>query len=115
MVIVIRIILLLLPVVMLIFWLRWRAQKNAEGDIDEGDVRFLRVGLIAFALMLLAFGLSLRFSEDTAVKGGIYVPAHMENGVLIPAHFEAKKPQEAPPERNETEAVDDNDNDNKPS
>ena len=87
MAVVLRIILLLLPVVVLIYWLRWRARKKAQGELSDEDVRALRLVLVAAVITLLAGGLTLRFLDDSGSPKGIYVPARVENGVLIPGHF----------------------------
>jgi len=101
-VILIRVILFLLPIVMLIYWLRWRARRKA-GEDDDGDVRNLMLMLIVFALTLLGAGLALRFTAEDSMPGDVYVPARMENGVLVPGHFEGTETQNDGTEDKEAE------------
>jgi len=119
MIIVIRILLLLLPVVGLLFWIRARARKSAGGDISEDDVKHLRLGLIGLVVLLLIAGLGIRMT-DTRGDGGagaeIYVPARVENGKTIPGHFVKVAPEPTPSDEDTTETPDDSeDSDNSPS
>jgi hypothetical protein len=87
MVILLRIMMLLLPVVLVILWLRWRAKKNSEGGVTDADQAKMRVSLLIVIVALLGTGLALRFTDDSGSPSGRYVPARVEDGKLIEGHF----------------------------
>lgn len=104
MAIVIRIILVLLPVIALILWLRWRSKRDLGEEIREIEARRLRIGMTVLTVMLLLTGLAFRFMDGTSGEvDQVYVPARVENGVLIPGKFVPKDeaPKEAPEEDGE--------------
>ncbi|PCI61111.1 MAG: hypothetical protein COB37_08670 [Kordiimonadales bacterium] len=87
MAILIRILLLLLPMVGLIMWLRWRARRKAGEEISDGEYLRLQITLGGIAVMLLVAGLSLKFIGDSGAAGQVYVPAKIVDGQLIEGHF----------------------------
>lgn len=88
MAVVLRILLVLLPIMALILWLRWRAKRDLGEEIRELEVKRLRVGMSILTAALLLTGLAFRFLDDTSGEiDQVYVPARMENGVLIPGKF----------------------------
>lgn len=95
MVILIRVLLLLLPVVGLLFWIRARARKNAGGEMSDEDVRHLRFGLIGLVVLILVAGIGIRMTENSGTEGEFYVPARVENGKTIPGHFVDEDPKKA--------------------
>lgn len=89
MIILIRILLIILPIALLIVWMRWRAKVSAGGEIPEDETRRLRRTLIVIIVALVATGFSLKIFDDGGSVDGVYVPARMENGILIPGHFDS--------------------------
>lgn len=91
MVIVLRIIMLLLPLVALLMWLRWRAKRGLEPEDLVLEQRKLRNGLLAVVLSFLAAGLLLRvFDPDVGDTDSVYIPAHEVDGKLVPGRFVPK-------------------------
>lgn len=87
-IIIMRLLLLALPVIALILWLRWRARRVAADGPMDGDVR----ALIRSLLILLAIGLAAAIGlytldDNQAPAGQIYVPPQVVDGELIPGHF----------------------------
>jgi len=91
MVILLRILLVLLPIVLLVVWLRWRSKVNRGGDIPEAEVKSLRQTLIVLLITLFGVGVGLKLTGSNDIDG-IYVPARVVDGKLIPGYF---KPNEA--------------------
>jgi len=87
MVIVLRILLILLPVALLIIWLRMRIKKKAGQEITDKELARTRWGLLALVLTILAVGIGLKLTDTSADTAQVYVPARVENGELIPGHF----------------------------
>ncbi len=92
----IRIVLLLLPLVGLIFWIKSRARRGASGELSEDDIKHLRLGLVGLVILLLVAGLGIRMTEDSSNGDGRYVPARVENGKTIPGHFVVDEPEAKP-------------------
>ncbi|MBL4836600.1 MAG: hypothetical protein JKY34_03395 [Kordiimonadaceae bacterium] len=89
MIILIRILLVILPIALLIVWMRWRAKVSAGGEMPENETRRLRRTLIIIIVALVATGSSLKIFDGGGSVDGVYVPARMENGILIPGHFDS--------------------------
>lgn len=87
MVILLRILLVLLPIVLLLVWIRWRSKVNAGGEIPESEVRTLRHSLVAIVVAIIGVGVGLKMFDDSGDVDGVYVPARVENGKLIPGYF----------------------------
>ncbi|MCK0068564.1 hypothetical protein [Kordiimonas laminariae] len=87
MAIFIRILLLILPVVLVLLWVRWRIKKNSEEGLSDKDAKQLRIGLISVIIGLVVAGIGLRFTDDSGDVDKVYVPAYMENGKLVPGGF----------------------------
>ena len=87
MALVIRILLLLLPVVLVLLWVRWRMKKNSEEGLTDKDAKQLRLGLVSVIIGLVLAGVGLRFTDDSSDANKVYVPAYMENGKLVPGGF----------------------------
>ena len=99
MVVMLRVLLVLLPVVALILWLRWRHKRDLGDEVRELEAKRLRVGMTILTVALLLTGLGFRFLDDTSGDvDEVYVPARVENGVLIPGKFVPKDqvPEEVP-------------------
>ncbi len=76
--------LFLLPFV--IYALYLFATRKTVGTRDDWTLKV--VGWLALAgAVLIVVVLLLFIHFDTSPPGGVYVPAHMENGVLIPGQF----------------------------
>ena len=92
MVILLRLLLVILPVIMLLFWVRWRMKSAANGEVPESETKAMRRGLIVALISMVGIGASLKLLEDDAVTDGVYVPARVENGKVIPGHM-APRPE----------------------
>lgn len=91
MIVVLRIILLLLPLVALLLWLRWRSKRGMEAEVLEVEQRRLRNGLLAVAVGFLLAGLMLRiFDPDAGDTDSVYIPAHEVDGELVPGRLVPK-------------------------
>lgn len=90
-----RIMLVLIPVLALVLWIRWRMKRDLDAETREAEFRNLRVGMVVLLLALVATGIGLRFFDN---GGGavdqVYVPARVEDGKLIPGHYISKEEAE---------------------
>tara|TARA_R110002072_G_scaffold92461_1_gene205773 strand:- start:126 stop:458 length:333 start_codon:yes stop_codon:yes gene_type:complete len=102
MVILLRVLLVLLPIILLLVWVRWRSKVNNGGEIPESEVKSLRLSLFAIVIAIMGVGIGLKLSDESGDVDGVYVPARVENGTLIPGYF---KPQES--DKKETPSTDD--------
>lgn len=87
MVILLRILLVLLPIILLGVWIRWRSKVNKGGEIPESEVKSLRRTLIVLVLTIVGVGAGLKLSDESGDVDGTYVPARVEDGKLIPGYF----------------------------
>lgn len=94
--IVLRLVLILVPVIGLVFWIRWRARKKAGEEITDADTRRMQLGLIGLIVLLLVTAFAIRMADTGGSPTGRFVPAHVENGVTIPGHFVDDEAEEAP-------------------
>lgn len=88
-IILIRLLILLLPILLYLGWRmlshRRAIARGAPGlDLTEGPWGWLLAG--GFVLVVLSFFVWAFTSGDE--PGGVYVPAHYEDGQLIPGHIE---------------------------
>lgn len=86
-VIILRILLVLLPVLLLVWWLRGRAKRAKGEQIQDKDLKRARLTLLGFVVLIAALGLALKFSDDSGETDLVYVPAKVVDGKLIPGHF----------------------------
>ena len=106
-VIIVRIILLLLPLIGVIYFLRWRYRLKVSGEeASDEDIVKVRTILITIFVSLLLLGLLLRFFDTTTTdRDKIYVPPHVENGKMVPAEYidrpKAEKSQKKPKPENQ--------------
>lgn len=112
MIIVIRVLLLLLPVVGLLFWIRARARRSANGEFSDEDVKHLRLGLVGLVVLLLIAGIGIRMTDTSGGEGEFYIPARVENGKTIPGHFVTEDPDKKPDEEGSAENADEGENSN---
>lgn len=93
MAILIRVILLLLPIIALLLWLRWRSKRDLDEATKEAEFRRFRIGLLILVSLMTVTTVAWRFTDDRT--GGIdevYVPARVDDdGNLIPGHFVPKE------------------------
>ena len=103
MAIVFRILLILIPIVAVILWLRWRASETMDEEDREAELKRLKVVLIALVMALFGLGLSFRAMDDTSGDvDQVYVPARVEDGKVIPGKFVPRDEAEALKEKPET-------------
>ena len=94
MIIILRLLLVILPVALLLFWVRWRMKNAAGGEIPESETKAMRRWLIVALVSMVGIGFSLKLVEDDTVTDGVYVPARIEDGEVIPGHM-APAPDES--------------------
>ncbi len=108
MVIFLRILLVLLPIILLVVWVRWRSKVNKGGEIPESEIKSLRRTLAVLVVTIIGVGIGLKLSDESGDVDGVYVPARVEDGKLIPGYF---KPQEEDSdEHSKKEGADDSEN-----
>jgi len=83
-----RIVLLLLPLVAMGMWLRWRiANRGDEAELQQ-EFKRLRKTLVVLIVLMLMSVLGLWLSNDERGQPGLkYIPPHSENGKVVPGHF----------------------------
>ncbi len=95
MAIMIRILLLLLPVALVVIWLRYRAKKNSAEELTSTDIKNVRISLGLVIAALLVAGVSLRMVDESREPGDVYIPAYVVDGELVPGRFVPKDHPEA--------------------
>lgn len=102
MIVLIRILLLLLPIIGVIYFLRWRYRVKASGeDPNDEDIKNVRAIMITVLVSIIMLGLLLRFADTSSSdRETTYIPPHMVDGELVPGEFvdseEAGKPVDSP-------------------
>ena len=78
-------VLFLLPFAIYALWLI--ASRRSVGAAAEWETR--TIGYLALAGAVLMIAVLVAFVHfDTAPPGGVYIPAHMENGHIVEGHIE---------------------------
>lgn len=97
MLIFLRIMLLVLPILAVVLWLRWRSKRSIE-DVDiELEAKRFRIGIGALLVAMVFVGLSLRVFDDGAGDtDSVYVPPHVVDGKVVPGKFVPKEDPEQP-------------------
>lgn len=101
---ILRIVLLLLPLVVLLLWLRYRMRTNRTEDELEQERAMLRKVVITLLIVGAAAGIALKFADtNTGDARTKYIPPHTENGQVVPGRFvpvdeAADEPETAPKE-----------------
>ncbi|WP_308911876.1 hypothetical protein [Pseudokordiimonas caeni] len=89
-----RFVLLALPLVAVVFWLRHRARADRTEEELEADIRRLRKMLGACVVGMLVAAIGLYLTDDRRSDAHTrYIPPHMEGDTLVPGRFE---PMEEP-------------------
>ena len=102
MAIVFRILLILIPIVAVILWLRWRASETMDEEDREAELKRLKIGLGALVVALFAVGIGFRTMDDSSGEvDQVYVPARVEDGKVIPGKFVPRQEAEALKEKPE--------------
>ncbi len=87
-IIILRIALLLMPLVAVIFWLRWLLKKDQTEEERQQDISRLQKTLGVLVLVALVAGVSLRLLDDrTGDARTRYIPPHSEDGKVVPGRF----------------------------
>ncbi|WP_417460165.1 hypothetical protein [Kordiimonas sp.] len=95
-IIILRIALLLIPLVAVIFWLRWRLKKDQTEEERRQDISRLQKTLGVLVIVALAAGVSLRLLDDrTGDARTRYIPPHSEDGKVVPGRFVSEDEEEA--------------------
>ena len=87
-----RILLVLIPILALFLWLRWRMKRDLDEATREVEFRRLWTGALVLVVAMLLTGLGLRFFDDASGDTDlVYVPARVEDGKVIPGHYVPKE------------------------
>jgi hypothetical protein len=98
--VILRLILLLIPVVALVMWIRWRMRTDRTEEELAADFARMRWSLIVLVLAAAAAGISLRLLDDQrGDPRSTYIPPHTEDGKVVPGRF---KPADETDEADET-------------
>ncbi|MFC3053429.1 hypothetical protein [Kordiimonas pumila] len=101
--VIFRVLLLLLPLALMVMWLRYRALKTTDEGISDADVTKARRFLLLIIVAIIITGIGLKLSDDSGNTDMVYVPARMENGELIPGKFVPAEEIEKPDAASKTE------------
>lgn len=83
-----RLMLIIIPIVGLLMWIRWRMKRDLDEETRRIEFKRFRIGLSALLVATLATGIGLRFFDDGAGDvDSIYVPARVEDGKVIPGYY----------------------------
>ncbi len=83
--VILRLVLLLLPIVAVVVWLRWRMRTDRTEDELARDVGTLRKLLVLLIIVMIGAGLGLKLTdENTGDPRTKYIPPHSENGRVVP-------------------------------
>ncbi len=103
MAIFLRILLLSLPVIAVIAWLRWRMKEDKTEEERAADLAKLQKTLVVLVVVGLGAGLGLKLVDDRMGDARTrYIPPHSEDGKVVPGRFV--------PENGEDEAQESPDN-----
>lgn len=101
-----RLMLILIPIVALLLWIRWRMKRDLDEETRRIEFKRFRIGLASLLVALLATGLGLRFFDDGAGDvDSVYVPARVEDGKVIPGYYIPKE-EARPKEKAEKSTTD---------
>ena len=85
---IIRLILVLVPMMAIIYWLRWRLKKDRTDEELVEDIRDLRRWLIVAFVVTFTAGLTLYMTDDRKGEARMkYIPPVEKDGVIVPGHF----------------------------
>jgi len=88
MAIFLRIVLLLIPVLAVLAWLRWRMKEDKTEEERAADLAKLQKTLGVLVVVGLAAGLGLKLVDDrTGDPRTRYIPPHSEDGKVVPGRF----------------------------
>ena len=104
--IAIRIILLILPLVLVLYYLRRRyLMKKSGQEVSNEDLKTARVILLAVIGSLLVLVVTFSyFDTKSTQKDKIYIPPEVVDGKVVPGHFIDKddvNKEETPEHENE--------------
>lgn len=94
-----RILLLLLPLVAVLMWLRWRMRKDRTEEELQHEIANFRKVMGLLILVAIAAGVGLKLTdENTGDPRTKYIPPHTENGQVVPGRFVPvdEEPKDAP-------------------
>lgn len=83
-----RLMLILIPIIGLLMWIRWRMKRDLDEKTRQVEFKRFRIGLTVLLVVTLATGLGLRFLDEGAGDvDSVYVPARVEDGKVIPGYY----------------------------
>ncbi len=86
--VILRLVLLVLPIVAVVIWLRWRMRTDRTEDELARDVGTLRKLLVLLIIVMIGAGLGLKLTdENTGDPRTKYIPPHTENGRVVPGQL----------------------------
>lgn len=85
---ILRIVLLLLPLVALFMWLRWRMRTDRTEEELQADLIKLRKWLVGIIIVAIFSVLGLKFADESAGDARTkYIPPHTVDGKVVPGRF----------------------------
>ncbi|WP_262696107.1 hypothetical protein [Kordiimonas aquimaris] len=97
MLVFLRIMLLILPILAVALWLRWRSKQSMEDADLQLEAKRFRIGVGFLLVAMVLTGLSLRVFDDGAGDtDSVYVPPHVVDGEVVPGKFVPKDDPETP-------------------
>ncbi|WP_417450736.1 hypothetical protein [Kordiimonas sp.] len=88
MAIFLKLLLMSLPVIVVIVWLRWRMKEDQTEEEQLADIARLKKTLAVLVVVGLAAGVGLKLVDDrTGDPRTKYIPPHSENGQVVPGRF----------------------------
>lgn len=101
--VLIRVLLVLLPVLLYLLWLRYRQRRQTALDgEDEAALAAAQRELswgVGFVVVLLVSGFAYLAFTGGEDPNSRYVPPRVEDGEVVPGHFERANGRELPDQR----------------
>jgi hypothetical protein len=81
-------ILVLVPMMAVLYWLRWRLKKDRSEEELVEDIQDLRRWLVVAFVVTAAAGFTLYLTDDRKGEARMkYIPPYEQDGVIVPGHF----------------------------
>ena len=88
MIIILRLLLILLPIIAVVYWVRWRMKVDRSREDLDAEIAQMRRNLILIASATAVVAASFYLlDEGRGDEDMIYVPPRVEDGKMIPGHF----------------------------
>lgn len=99
-VIILRVILLVAPLVGLILWIKWRADKKRSDADLEKEFKKLRLRLMVVVLSVIVAIVGIKMTDQNVAKAGAeYSPPVFKDGKIIPGGFKDSDDKKCDPNK----------------